>query len=69
MFLIRNCIDDPLINVIPSNIDNCYYIEIRNFLNNNIRNFINDIDLKDKKVVDIGLTGHIKEINNLGHGR
>jgi len=64
MFLIRNCIDDPLINVIPSNIDNCYYIEIRNFLNNNIRNFINDIDLKDKKVVDIGLTGHIKEINN-----
>ena len=36
MFKIRDCLLDPLVNVIPSEIDNLIYIEMRQFIENNI---------------------------------
>jgi SAM-dependent methyltransferase len=64
MFNIRDCINEPLLNIVSSNIDNIYYAEMRNFLNNCIDSFISNIDINDKKIVDIGLTGHAKRFEN-----
>jgi 2-polyprenyl-3-methyl-5-hydroxy-6-metoxy-1,4-benzoquinol methylase len=64
MFKIRDCLTNPLINVTPSEIDNLIYIEMRNFINNNILETFKLLNINNKKmrIVDIGLTGHIKSI-------
>jgi len=64
MFKIRDCLLDPLINVSPSEIDNLIYIKMREFINDNILESFNLLNIENKKmrIVDIGLTGHIKSI-------
>ncbi len=64
MFLTRNCINEPLVDIVPSEIDNKYYLEMRNFIKKCINDFIFNIDITNKKIVDIGLTGHIKKFNS-----
>ena len=64
MFNIRDCIKDPLYNVIPSEIDIIYYNEMRKFINNNVTDFLSTLNLNGKRIVDIGLTGHVKKIDN-----
>jgi SAM-dependent methyltransferase len=65
MYTIRDCIADPLINIEPSKIDNDYYCELRKFIDINFYEFIKDFSLINKKIVDIGITGHIKHIDNV----
>jgi 2-polyprenyl-3-methyl-5-hydroxy-6-metoxy-1,4-benzoquinol methylase len=61
MFIIRNCITSPLLNVTPSDIDNIIYNEMREFIESNVKNTIDSLELENKIVVDIGLTGHVKD--------
>lgn len=66
-FVIRDCIADPLIGVEPSAIDNRYYKEMRNFIEKNIKEELLSLCEEEntktnlKRIVDIGLTGHIKD--------
>lgn len=64
MFIVRNCINEPALNMQPSEVDNIYYTEIRKFLDYCIDGFILTSDTNGKKIVDIGLTGHSKKFDN-----
>jgi SAM-dependent methyltransferase len=63
-FTIRDCITSPLINVKASPIDQMYFIHMRKFIDESVRNFLNHIDLNNKYIVDVGLTGYTKDISN-----
>ena len=68
MFNVRDCLLNPLVNIIPSEIDNLIYDEMRQFIENNILLSLQYLNIDnqnlDIRVVDIGLTGHIKTILN-----
>jgi hypothetical protein len=59
-YIIRNCLTNPLMNIQPSDIDNQYHKQMRHFINKNIDDFINSINITNYYIVDIGLTGYAK---------
>jgi len=63
-FTIRDCIDKPLLNVKASAIDQTYFIRMRRFIDESVRNFLGLMDLDNKYIVDVGLTGYTKDISN-----
>jgi len=61
---IRDCISAPLLNVKASHIDHLYFIHMRHFIDESVRKFLNSIDLDNKYIVGVGLTGYTKDISN-----
>ena len=57
-FTIRDCISEPLLNVIPSDIDICYLEKMRQFIKNNIQQSLSKYLQNDFHIGYVGLTGH-----------
>lgn len=63
-FIERDCISKPLLNVQPSLVDKTYFGRMRSFIDNSVRNFLNETNIDNFHIVDIGLTGYSKSIQN-----
>jgi SAM-dependent methyltransferase len=57
-FNIRDCLSEPLLNVIPSDIDVCYLEKMRQFIKHNIQQSLSKYLQNDFHIGYIGLTGH-----------